>query len=224
MGIVYIIATPIGNLEDLSPRAARILREATLVVSEDKRVTGKLISHLGLRKAMITFHEYSDQRELVKIIDELESGGSVAIVTDAGTPGISDPGAFLVSEILRRLPETKIFAIPGPSALAAAISVAGLRAEPFIFFGFPPEKKGRQSFFRSLTNRVETLVFLESPHRIVKTLEELLASLGGDRRAFVGRELTKLHETHYRGALGDVTEAVKKGTLRGEYVIIIAAK
>jgi 16S rRNA (cytidine1402-2'-O)-methyltransferase len=221
MGTLYVVATPIGNLEDITYRAIGILREASLVVAEDTRVSRKLLNRVESHAPAISFHEYSDQRGLLPILRALERGGAVAVLTDSGTPGISDPGSFLVFEIIRRLPETKVFTIPGPSALTAALSVSGIRAEPFTFFGFPPEKKGRQSFFASLAGRRETLVIYEAPHRIVKTLDSLGEILGGSRPAFVGRELTKLHETHYRGNLGEVTAAVKQDTLKGEYVIVI---
>jgi len=221
MGTLYIVGTPIGNLEDITYRAARILREATIVVAEDTRVTRKLLNRIEVETPAIPYHEYSDPRGLLPIVKTLESGGSVAVVTDSGTPGISDPGAFLVSEILRRLPETQVFTIPGPSALTAALSVSGFRAEPFTFFGFAPEKKGRNSFFASLSSHDEAFVLYEAPHRIEKTMDELVKALGESRQAMVARELTKIHETHYRGTLGEVTAAVKQDTVRGEYVIVI---
>lgn len=221
MGTLYVVATPIGNLEDMTERAGRILCEASLVVAEDTRVTRKLLAHVGSKAASVAFHEYSDPRGILPVVKALEGGGAVALVTDSGTPGISDPGAYLVTEVLRRLPDTRIFPIPGPSALVAALSVSGFRAEPFTFFGFPPEKKGRNSFFERLSGREEALVLYEAPHRIAKTMDALLAALGPDRPAFVGRELTKIHETHYRGRLGEVTAAVGSDTVRGEYVIVI---
>jgi 16S rRNA (cytidine1402-2'-O)-methyltransferase len=220
MGTLYVVATP-TNLDDLTHRAELILREASLVVAEDTRVTRKLLNRIESDAPAIPYHEYSDPRGLIPIVRMLESGGTVAVVTDSGTPGISDPGAFLVSEILRRLPETTVVTITGPSAITAALSVSGFRAEPFVFFGFPPEKKGRKAFFARLRGREEAIVLYEAPHRIERTMDELVAALGEGRQAFVGRELTKIHESHYRGTLGEVTGSVKKDTVRGEYVIVI---
>jgi 16S rRNA (cytidine1402-2'-O)-methyltransferase len=223
MGTLFVVGTPIGNLGDLTARAAELLRTAQAVIAEDTRVTKKLLTHVGSGAPLISFHEYSDPRLLQPILRRLEAGETLVLVTDAGTPAISDPGAYLIQEILRELPQTIILPIPGPSAITAALSVSGFRAEPFTFFGFPPQKKGRQTFFRNLQQREETLVFFEAPHRIEKTMEALLVAIGPTRPVFVAREITKLHETHYRGTLAEVTEKVKKDSIKGEYVIIIAA-
>ncbi len=224
MGTLFVVGTPIGNLGDLTARGAELLRTAQAVIAEDTRVTKKLLMHVGSKAPLLSFHEYSDPRTLQPIFRRLEAGETLALVTDAGTPAISDPGAYLVQEILRQLPDTVIFPIPGPSAVTAALSVSGFRAEPFTFFGFPPQKKGRQTFFAGLDAREEALVFFEAPHRIEKTMDALVVALGPERRTFVAREITKLHETHYRGTLAEVTEKVKKDSIRGEYVIIIAAR
>lgn len=223
MGTLFVVGTPIGNLGDITIRAAEVLRTVQTVIAEDTRVTKKLLAHIGSTATLLSFHEYSDPRTLQQILRGLESGQTLALVTDAGTPAISDPGAYLIQEVLRQLPDTLVLPIPGPSAVTAALSVSGFHAEPFIFFGFPPQKKGRQSFFAGLKGREETLVFFEAPHRIEKTLDALMASLDRDRPTFVAREITKLHETHYRGTLAEVTEKVKDDSIRGEYVIIVAA-
>lgn len=221
MGTLFVVGTPIGNLGDITERAVQTLRSVAAVIAEDTRVTKKLLQHIESSAPCIAFHEYSDPRALQPILRRLEAGEALALVTDAGTPAISDPGSYLIQEVLRELPETVIFPIPGPSAVTAALSVSGFRAEPFTFFGFPPQKKGRQTFFAGLDAREEALVFFEAPHRIEKTMDALLSAVGPERRAFVAREITKLHETHYRGTLGEVTEQVKKDSIRGEYVIIL---
>ncbi|TAL20544.1 16S rRNA (cytidine(1402)-2'-O)-methyltransferase [Patescibacteria group bacterium] len=218
---LFVVATPIGNLEDISSRALKTLREVQLVIAEDTRVTKKLLNHFGLGTRLLAFHEYSEPAKLVPILEVLDRGKDAALVTDAGTPAISDPGAYLIELILRERPGTRVIPIPGPSALTAALSVSGLRAAPFTFLGFPPAKKGRRSFFSGLNGLEGALVIYEAPHRIVKTLEELCTALPGERRAYAGRELTKIHETHYRGTLRQVTEAVKADTIKGEYVIIV---
>ncbi|MBP9748709.1 16S rRNA (cytidine(1402)-2'-O)-methyltransferase [Patescibacteria group bacterium] len=224
MGTLFVVGTPIGNLGDLTARGAELLRTAQAVIAEDTRVTKKLLMHVGSTVPLISFHEYSDPRTLQPILRRLDAGETLALVTDAGTPAISDPGAYLIQEILRQQPETVILPIPGPSAVTAALSVSGFRAEPFTFFGFPPQKKGRQTFFAQLHAREEALVFFEAPHRIEKTMDALVVAFGSERRTFVAREITKLHETHYRGTLAEVTEKVKKDSIRGEYVIIIATR
>jgi 16S rRNA (cytidine1402-2'-O)-methyltransferase len=221
MATLYIVATPLGNLEDISRRAERVLREVDSVVSEDTRVTGKLLHHLGIQKPMLAYHARSSTLRTVEIIDLLRQGKNLALVSDAGTPGINDPGGKLVERVARELGQTvTITPVPGPSTVATALSVSGFPAERFRYLGFPPHKKGRPTFFRELAALPETIVFLESPYRILKALEALAVELPG-RELAVMRELTKLHETIYRGTPREVTNQLKNDTVKGEFVVVI---
>lgn len=221
MGTLYIVATPIGNLEDITLRAIRILKEADVVLAEDTRIAAKLLSHFGITgKTVLRYDEHSHDRIVGKILELLELGKSIALTTDAGTPGISDPGARLVRAIAADSPSASIIAIPGPSSLTAALSISGVDGL-FTFFGFPPHKKGRAAFFRDIAARDETIVLFESPHRIQKTLEALRDACGADRPMILLRELTKLHEEVIRGTIGEVTEIAHSRTLKGEFVLII---
>lgn len=221
MSHLFIVATPLGNLEDTSRRAERILREVDIVVCEDTRVTGKLLHHLGLKKPLLSYHARSSTICANKIIELLRVGKNLALVSDAGTPGINDPGGKLIQRIVRELGRSvTIVPIPGPSVIATALSVSGFPAERFRYLGFPPHKKGRQTFFRELAEIKETVVFLESPYRILKALAALTECVP-NRQITVMRELTKFYETIYRGTPIEVTEQLKNGTVRGEFVIII---
>lgn len=221
MSTLFIVATPIGNLEDLSRRAERVLREADVVVCEDTRVTGKLLHHFDISKPMISYHAHSRTARTGEIISLLREGKNLALVSDAGTPGINDPGGKLVELVTRELgASVTIRPIPGSSAAVAALSVAGFPAERFRYLGFPPHKKGRQTFFRELAAMPETVVFLESTHRIVKALAALI-EYQPHRKIAVMRELTKLYETIYRGTPMEVTEALKNDTIKGEFVIVL---
>jgi 16S rRNA (cytidine1402-2'-O)-methyltransferase len=218
-----VVATPIGNLEDITLRALRILKEADVVACEDTRVTKKLLSHFDIHTPAITFNANSGPKGFDKIIDLIEAGKHVALVSDAGTPGISDPGLELVSVVRERLPEAKIEAIAGPSALAAALSIAGLRAPSFTFYGFLPIKKGRETIFKELAASERASVMYESPHRIMKTLESLAAILPAERRVGVFRELTKIYE---EAVVGSAEQVLKHFTdtpekQRGEFVLIV---
>lgn len=221
MNTLFIVATPIGNLEDLSRRAERILREVDLVVCEDTRVTGKLLHHFGIQKPMLSYHARSSTVRADDIIRELRAGKNLALVSDAGTPGINDPGGKLVELVAREFGRSvAITPIPGSSAVATALSVAGFPAEHFRYLGFPPHKKGRQTFFRDLAAMPETVVFLESTHRILKAMAALI-EYQPHRKIAVMRELTKLHETIYRGTPMEVTEALKNDTIKGEFVVVL---
>lgn len=221
MGTLSLVATPIGNLSDITARAVQVLRTAELIAAEDTRVTRKLLSALDIHTPIISYHEHSTQKVLQQLIERLRAGAHVAYVSDAGTPGISDPGAYLVTQVRELAPETVIVPVAGVSALTAALSVCGFRAEPFTFFGFPPHKKGRKSFFEQVAATEHVVVLFESVHRITKTLHELLAVVSPDRPACLCREITKLHETIHWGTLASVTEAVEKGTVRGEFVLVL---
>lgn len=217
-----IVATPIGNLEDITLRAIRTLREADIILAEDTRSAAKLLAHLDIKgKTVWRYDEHSHEKMLPKIIEALKSGKHLALTTDAGTPGISDPGSRLVAALLNVLPSLKIEPIPGPSALAAAISVSGFAMDEFVFLGFPPHKKGRETFFKNLTKEERAIVLYESPHRIIKTLESLTKVLAPNRQIMLGRELTKTFETIYRGNAHEVLNQLKNSPIKGEFVLII---
>jgi 16S rRNA (cytidine1402-2'-O)-methyltransferase len=211
-GKVSVVATPIGNLEDITARALRVLQEADVVACEDTRVTKKLLSHFNIHTPVVT---------LPKVLGLLEQGKHVALVSDAGTPGISDPGLELISHA--RDAGATIEAIPGASALAAAVSVSGLRASTFTFYGFLPLKKGRQTLFKEIAESERASVFYESPHRILKTLEALADGLDPERRVGVFRELTKMFESHVVGTSAEVLAyfATNTDKVRGEFVLVV---
>lgn len=221
MPTLFIVSTPIGNLGDITKRAIQSLQEADVILCEDTRVTAKLLFHLQIKKPLLSFHEHSDRQRLDKILQLLRENKNLALVTDAGTPGISDPGSWLVREVVSQLPEVKITPIPGPSALAAAISLCGFNADEFVFKGFPPHKKGRQTFFQQLADEPRVLVFYESTHRILKAMDAL-NHLCPDRQIVVCRELTKLHETIHCGTVAEVTEILKTASIKGEFVLVLA--
>jgi 16S rRNA (cytidine1402-2'-O)-methyltransferase len=225
MATLSMVATPIGNLEDITLRALRILKEADIIAAEDTRVTHKLLAHFEISKPLTSFHGNSGAKGFEKIIELLEAGKNVALVSDAGTPGISDPGLELVSTVRERLPETKIEAIPGPSALAAALSIAGLRAPSFTFYGFLPLKKGRETIFKEIAASERASVMYESPHRIIKTLEALVSFLAPERRVGVFRELTKIYEEAVVDSPKEVLQYFyeHQDKQRGEFVVIIEA-
>jgi 16S rRNA (cytidine1402-2'-O)-methyltransferase len=219
-----VVATPIGNLEDITLRALRVLGEAHFVLCEDTRVTKKLLSHFGIATPTISFHANSGSAKTKRVIELLTEGKHMALVTDAGTPGISDPGAELVSVVRETFGEEIVIeAIPGPSALAAALSISGLRTASFMFYGFLPQKKGRETLFKAIALDRRASIFYESPHRIVKALEALTQTLAPDRRIGIYRELTKFHEESVVGTpahvLSHLTETPEK--LRGEFVVIV---
>lgn len=216
-GVLYIVGTPIGNLEDITLRALRTLREVDLVAAEDTRVTRKLFAHFGISKPLIRLVE--NERGISRIIDELQAGRNVALVVDAGMPGISDPGELVVERAVDA--GIKVVPVPGVTALTTALSAVDLPFYEFIFVGFPPSKKGRKSFFASLREEPRLLVLYESPYRIVRTLEELREALG-ERHVVVGRELTKVHEEFFRGTLSEAIEYYRQIGGRGEFVIVIA--
>ncbi len=219
-GTLFIVATPIGNLEDLTFRALRILKEVDAVVCEDTRVTGKLLKHFAISKLLHSLHEHSDEAHINRCVDELLSGKSIAYVSDAGTPGVNDPGGKLVEAAIRK--GVTVVPIPGPSALTAAISVCGFPMDEFTYLGFVPHKKGRETMFKEIAARESASVFFESTHRIEKTLSQLMVFLKKDRKVFVGRELTKMHETLYRGTIEEVTKRLQSTSLKGEFVVIVA--
>jgi 16S rRNA (cytidine1402-2'-O)-methyltransferase len=217
MTTLYIVATPIGNLKDITLRAIETLQSVDMVLAEDTRVARKLLSHLGIQKDIVAYHEHTTPRQMERVIETVTSQ-NVALITDAGTPAISDPGQRLVAAL--RDSDVRIVPIPGPSALAAIISVSDIDTSEFLFLGFPPHKKGRQTFFKRVAISEVPVVLFESPHRIEKTLHELL-SAAGDRALTVGRELTKIHEEVFRGSISDAQAHFVGEKVRGEFVLII---
>ncbi|HEY4487957.1 MAG TPA: 16S rRNA (cytidine(1402)-2'-O)-methyltransferase [Candidatus Paceibacterota bacterium] len=220
LGKLSIIATPIGNMGDITFRALWNLKEATVVYAEDTRVVAKLFAHYGLRKTVLRLDAETEARKAKEVAERLDRGEHIAYVSDAGTPGVSDPGARLVAYIRANVPEAVIDAIPGPSAITAALSIAGIDTTAFTFLGFPPHKKGRQTFVKNIAISKIPVVLYESPHRILKLLEEL-ATAGIDTIS-LGRELTKMHEEMLVGeprALARDLE--KRKAVRGEFVVIV---
>lgn len=217
--MLYVVATPIGNRGDVTDRAKHILASADVVLCEDTRVTAKLCSMLEITPSLHTFHEHTDDHKRALIVADLVAGKNMALVTDAGTPGISDPGGMLVADAVAA--GVQVVPIPGVSAVAAALSVCGFPTARFTFVGFPPQKKGRETFFRELADIPHTIVLYEATHRIEKAIESLGAL---ERNLCVCRELTKMHETIYRGTAKEILEQFAKTSTKGEFVIVIAPK
>ncbi len=220
-GKLSVVATPIGNLEDITLRALRTLRECDVILCEDTRVTSKLLARYEIRKPLQRCDSEMVRTQVERALAPLRAGQHVAYVCDAGTPGVSDPGPLLVRTVLRELPDVQIEVIPGPSALTAFVSIAGIRVDRFLFLGFLPLKKHRKDYLRRIAESEETIICYESPHRILKTLRELIPLLG-DREIVVGRELTKLHETMYRGTATNVITQLEQGSTKGEFVVGVA--
>ncbi|MFZ5899275.1 MAG: 16S rRNA (cytidine(1402)-2'-O)-methyltransferase [Bacillota bacterium] len=216
-GTLYLCATPIGNLEDITLRALRILKEVDLIAAEDTRQTRKLLQHYGIRSRLTSYHAHNQDRKADEIWAALEAGKSVAVVSDAGLPGISDPGALLAAGAVER--EIPLVVVPGASAPVAALVVSGLRTDRFAFEGFLP-RKGRKKLLEELALEKRTLIFFESPNRVLKTLEELRAVFG-ERRVAVARELTKLHEEVFRGTLSAALEHFRANPPRGEFTLVV---
>jgi len=219
-GKLYIVATPIGNLGDITTRAIDTLKSVDLVLTEDTRVTGKLLQHFDIQVYLLSYHQHSNDVRKFEILKHLIEGKNLAFVTDAGTPGVSDPGNELIDFLLEKEPEIKVVPIPGPSALTTALSLCGFDVSKFKFLGFLP-KKGRTKIFTAISQANEAQVFFESPMRLVRTLGELKDYLEEGRRVFVGRELTKLFESTYRGSITDVLEKLEKERVKGEIVAIV---
>ncbi len=218
-GCLYLVATPIGNLEDITMRAIRVLKEADLIACEDTRQTQKLLSHYGIRKEMVSYHEHNELTRSPELVIELEQGAKIALVSDAGTPGISDPGHRLVTLCLRH--HISVVPIPGPSALIAALAASGLPTEEFLFVGFlPPRAGARRKALDALKTEARTLIFYEAPHRVVETLADASEILG-PRPAVIAREVTKIHEEFLRGPLSELLESARKRAPRGEITLLI---
>lgn len=220
MGILYVVATPIGNLKDISFRAIEALKEVDLILCEDTRITIKLLNRYEIKKPLISYHQHSKELKVEQIIIFLAGGKKLALVSDAGTPGISDPGNKLIEQILNFEPSTAIVPIPGVSALTALASVSGFPTDKFLFLGFPPQKNKRARFFSEVVNSKYPVIFYESPHRIIKALGEL-GILSKDLEVAIGRELTKKFETIYRGPINKVRMDLEKEGPIGEFVVIV---
>lgn len=221
-GRLLLVSTPIGNLEDLSSRAARALAEADLVACEDTRHTGRLLAHLGLKKRLVSLHEHNERRRIPELVAALERGETVALASDAGTPLVSDPGFPLTRAAIAA--GARVEPIPGPSAILAALVASGLPPHPFTFAGFAPPKAGkRRIFYRRFGELGHTVVVYESPHRIAASLDDAVAELGPDRPAAIARELTKLHEEIVRGTLAELAAWARERNPVGEIVIVVGA-
>jgi 16S rRNA (cytidine1402-2'-O)-methyltransferase len=221
-GNLYIIATPIGNLKDITLRALETLKSADLILAEDTRMAKRLLDHYEIKKPVWRYDEYARGDFYVKVKNLIAKGSNVALVTDAGTPAIADPGSKLTAFVKKELPEAKVIPIPGPSALITALSAAGVNADKFTFLGYPPHKKGRQTFFRELNDiKIRPIVFYESPHRVEKAFKSLEESFGSDAKVIVGRELTKIHEEIWHGNAKEAQEYFKGEKKKGEFVVIL---
>jgi len=221
-GTLYIVSTPIGNLEDITLRALRILKEVDLIAAEDTRHTGLLLRHFGIQKPLTSYFEGNELKKREWILSRLKQGDRIALVSDAGTPGISDPGFRLIQMVIEN--QIPIIPIPGPSAVIAALSVSGLPTDAFLFKGFFPHKsKKRRDLLKQLEETKETLIFYESPHRITETLKDILDILG-DREIVLTRELTKIYEEVLRGKVSEIQNQLAERKLKGEITLVISGK
>lgn len=219
MGTLYVVPTPVGNLEDITMRALRVLREADLVLAEDTRTSGNLLRHYDIHRPMLSFHKFNEHQVVSSIVSRLQGGESMALVSDAGTPGISDPGYLLVHEAIQA--GVEVITLPGATAFVPALVSSGLPCDKFCFEGFLPQKKGRMTRLQELADEPRTMIFYESPHRVVKALEQFIETFGASRPVSVCREISKMHEESVRGTLEDVLAHFKENEPRGEFVIII---
>lgn len=225
MPTLYVVATPIGNLEDITLRALRVFKEVNYILCEDTRITKRLLARYKISKTLISYHQHSSINKINKIIKLLKSGKNLALVTDAGTPGISDPGGKLIKEVVKE--GIDIIPVPGASALITLASVSGFPTDNFLFLGFPPHKNKRNKFFQKVIDSDISVIMYESPHRIIKSLEQLKGFILTNNKKYgivVGRELTKKFESIYRGNIDEVIEKVKSDKIKGEYTIILSRK
>ena len=222
MGLLYIVPTPVGNLEDMTPRAVRILKEADLVLAEDTRTSGILLKHFDIKNHLMSHHKFNEHGTSASIVERLKAGAVVALISDAGTPGISDPGFYLVREAVNA--GITVQCLPGATAFVPALVASGLPCDRFCFEGFLPQKKGRATRLESLRDETRTMVFYESPYRLLKTLEQFAEYFGEDRRVSACREISKIHEESVRGTLAEVIAHFKETEPRGEFVIVVEGK
>lgn len=220
--MLYIVPTPIGNLKDITLRAIEVLKEVDLILAEDTRTTSHLLNHYNISKPLTPYHQHNEHQVLKHLVSQLLEGKKMAVVTDAGTPGISDPAFLLVRECIKV--GVKVECLPGATAFVPALVNSGIPTNRFCFEGFLPVKKGRQTFLKQLANEERTMIFYESPQRVVKTLEEFIIYFGEDRQCSVSRELTKMFEENKRGTLKELVDYYKSKPPKGEIVIVIAGK
>ena len=217
---LYLVPTPIGNLKDITLRALEVLQEASLILAEDTRTSGKLLKHYEIATPMRSYHMHNEHKATAAIVAQMQAGQTVAMISDAGTPGISDPGFLLVREALAA--GLQVECLPGATALIPALAASGLPCERFVFEGFLPVKKGRATRLESLKEESRTMVFYESPHKLLKTLSQFEELFGGDRKAAAARELTKLHEEIVRGSLSEIKRHFETKAPKGEFVLVVA--
>lgn len=222
MGRLYVVPTPVGNLEDMTFRAIRILKEADLVLAEDTRTSGILLKHFEIKNTMQSYHKFNEHKTVEGIINRLKAGETIALVSDAGTPGISDPGFLVVRECVKN--DIEVQCLPGATAFVPALVASGLPDERFCFEGFLPQKKGRMTRLNALTEETRTMIFYESPYRLVKTLTQFAELFGPERKVSVCREISKIHEESVRGTLQEVVTHFTANEPRGEIVIVLAGK
>ena len=219
MSKLYIVPTPIGNLEDITLRALRILRESALILAEDTRVTKKLLTHYAIQKPVLAYHQHNEHQQLANFLSLIEQHQTLALVSDAGTPGISDPGFLLIRACLQN--NIEVECLPGATAFVPALVNSGFPCDRFYFYGFLPHKKGRKTAIEKLAALEETIILYESPFRLLKTLEQLQEAMGADRKVCVSRELTKIYEENFRGTLAEAIAHFSAKTVKGEIVIVV---
>ncbi|MFA0961602.1 16S rRNA (cytidine(1402)-2'-O)-methyltransferase [Roseivirga sp. BDSF3-8] len=219
---LYLVPTPIGNLEDITYRAVRILGEVDTILAEDTRTSGKLLKHLHIRKPLQSYHAFNEHQSAERFVERMKGGEKLALISDAGTPGISDPGFLLVRHCLEH--DLKIECLPGPVAFIPALVKSGLPNDRFTFEGFLPHKKGRQTRIKNLVEEERTMVFYESPHRLLKMLQQMAEAMGADRPASVSRELTKMYEETKNGTLQELIEYFTEHPIKGEIVVCVQGK
>ncbi len=222
MSKLYIVPTPIGNLDDMTFRAVEVLKSVDLILAEDTRTSGKLLKHFGVENRMMSYHLHNEHRVLESISGRIANGETMALISDAGTPAISDPGFLLTRKCIEE--NIEVECLPGATAFVPAIVNSGLPNDKFFFEGFLPHKKGRQTRLKALAEYKQTIIFYESPHRLLRTLKQLIEFFGAERKASVSRELTKIHEENYRGSLQEVYGYFEQKTIKGEIVIVCAGK
>ena len=217
--MLYLVPTPIGNLKDITLRALEVLKEVDLILAEDTRTSSHLLNHFGIQKPLSPYHQHNEHKVLQHIVEQIQAGKKMALVTDAGTPGISDPAFLLVRECIRA--GVKVESLPGPTAFVPALVNSGIPCNRFCFEGFLPVKKGRQTLLKQLATEERTMVFYESPLRLVKTLDEFVIYFGAGRQVSVSRELSKMFEENQRGTLQELADYFREKTVKGEIVIVV---